>query len=164
MSTNYRFERKLPMTELFDGRLKKYNVEEMQTSDVTEHERCLTDGSHHMWLCSNKDGLVTGFTGRGEYFPIKIMNVISKVFDCEIYSEHEPKYWNEEQLEDMEEEDADNIRKWVEQSKEDSFKTNPAVIAEFIKMAEDGEPFAVDLIEQILEWKAIMESEKKNQT
>ena len=106
MSTDFRFEKRISASDLFDGRLEAHGVREHKTvldpddpvsvvSQADEHSRCLTDGeSNFLWVYINDDGkvgCVTRYMPNGN--PGKILGAIADTFDTNIFSEHEPQFW-----------------------------------------------------------------------
>src|ERR1700730_7557644 len=94
MSTDYRPLKEIPFAELFDTRLEKYGVhEKLGEEDITERQRCLTDGRNYLWDYADEDGVLTAVTGYGWNAPGRILGAISETFGTEFVSEYEPQYW-----------------------------------------------------------------------
>jgi len=92
MSTDFNAEKKIYVTDLFDGRLLEFGIEEHFPSCEDEERRCLTDGTNFVWVwCDEKGfGSFSRYMGsNGEY----ILDTISEVFKTKIYSEYQPEYW-----------------------------------------------------------------------
>jgi hypothetical protein len=90
MSTSYCFSKRLSAGELFDGRLEKFGVREhVEPDQTTGTRRYLTDGHNYMSLYVNDDGSIDRIVRYGFNAPGKILNVIAKVFDADIFSEQE---------------------------------------------------------------------------
>jgi hypothetical protein len=94
MSTDYHLLKKVPACDLFDGRLKEFNVREhVKPDETTETNRCLTDGRNYLWVFIDDDGFVRSLTRYGLNAPGKILNAVANVFDADIVSEYQPQYW-----------------------------------------------------------------------
>src|SRR5215469_10317904 len=61
MGNEYRPNKDILASELFDGRLEKFGVHEVR-EDGSEGYRCLTDGQKRLGVEINKAGYVSGFT------------------------------------------------------------------------------------------------------
>src|SRR6476646_9503617 len=106
MSTDYCLLKKVPACDLFDGRLEGFGVREHVKPDATtEKSRLLTDGRNYLWVYIGDDGFVGCLT---RYYPNgapgKILSVLAEVFDTDIVSEYEPRFWG---FDSQEEWDAD---------------------------------------------------------
>src|SRR5262249_11039207 len=94
MSTYFVLSKKVSARDLFDGRLKKFGIEEHVTPETCEAERCLTDGNNYLWVFITNDGFVARILqGCGTDGASKLGSEIAKRFNTEFYSEHEPQYW-----------------------------------------------------------------------
>jgi hypothetical protein len=113
MSTDYRTQKTIRMTDLVDGQLEEFGVRESIpnftlplnlnlkdsccdscTVDLTEgSSRCLTDGHNYVWVDGNESGFVDMITRYGLNNPTKILQAIAEAFDTDIFSEHEPQFW-----------------------------------------------------------------------
>src|SRR5262245_1204828 len=94
MSISWCPVKKVRACDLFDGRLKKFNVREDVRRGTTETERCLTDGRNYLWVYIGDDGFVSSFNRwmpNGN--PGKILNAVGETFETYIASEYEPQYW-----------------------------------------------------------------------
>jgi hypothetical protein len=91
MSTNYRLETPVLLENLLDGRLSEYGITEHFTNETTASFHCLTDGRNYLWVSGEKE--VDRLTRYGLTAPRKILSVIAEVFDTDIYSEYEAKFW-----------------------------------------------------------------------
>jgi hypothetical protein len=61
MSTDFITLKKIHASDLFDGRLEKFDVREhIKADETTDRKRCLTDGRNYVWVFIAEDGLVTG--------------------------------------------------------------------------------------------------------
>jgi hypothetical protein len=94
MSTDFRLLRNIPASDLFDGRLEKFDVHEKFNDETDAQKRVLTDGENFLWLYVDDAGLISCLT---RYFPNgnpdKILDAIADAFDTEIVSEYEPQFW-----------------------------------------------------------------------
>jgi hypothetical protein len=116
MSTDYRLLKKVPACDLFDGRLEGFGVREHVKPDATtEKSRLLTDGRNYLWVYIGDDGFVGCLT---RYYPNgapgKILSVLAEVFDTDIVSEYEPRFWG---FDSQEEWDADT-EQWARESRD----------------------------------------------
>src|SRR5262245_16479611 len=106
MSTDYRTQKSIRMTDLVDGRLERFGVHESIPSftlplnfnlkdgcynsctvDLTELGlRCLTDGDNYLCV-ANESGFVDTITRYGLNDPTRILQAIAEAFDTDIFSE-----------------------------------------------------------------------------
>jgi hypothetical protein len=93
MSTDFITARKIAMSDLYDGRMEKYQVTEYRSEKTTESARCLTDGDHFLWVYRSEDGTAAIFTRYGWNFPIHIHNAISAEFNTSMYADYDPQFW-----------------------------------------------------------------------
>jgi hypothetical protein len=93
MSTDYRPLTKIRFTDLFDGRLEKFQVREKKAAESSEMHRCLTDGCSFVWTFADDHGFVDVFSRYASNAPGFILGAIESAFDTEIVSEHDPLYW-----------------------------------------------------------------------
>jgi hypothetical protein len=100
MSVSFRSDKCITINELFDGRLEKFGIIGITGRLKNEHfysnlgylkdskNNALTVYAEHRWVRS-----FANFHGsNGTY----ILTKIGEVFDTEIYSENQPKYWGSE--------------------------------------------------------------------
>jgi hypothetical protein len=93
MGNEYRANKDILASELFDGRLKKFGVHEHD--QARENYRCLTDGENSLGVRINDAGYVTGFTREwnGNWgSPEKILSTVSDAFETKVFSYKEPEY------------------------------------------------------------------------
>jgi hypothetical protein len=101
MSTYYAPTKKIPFSDLFDGRLEMQNVrEELVPGHTTVSSRCLTDGRNFIWADASSDGFLDTLVRRGRNAPRAILSAIEDVFETEIVSEHDARYWGYETQEE----------------------------------------------------------------
>ena len=94
MGSEYRAEKDIVASELFDGRLQKFGVREH--GQARENYRCLTDGKNCLGVPINDAGYVTGFQREwnGNWgSPEKVLSVVSDAFETKIFSYREPEYY-----------------------------------------------------------------------
>jgi hypothetical protein len=95
MSIDFRLLKRVRAFDLFDGRLKEFDVREhVNPRETTKNRRCLTDGRNYLWAFMDDDGFVSSLTRwatNGD--PAAILDAITATFDTVIVSEHEPEYW-----------------------------------------------------------------------
>jgi hypothetical protein len=94
MGSEYRAEKDIVASELFDGRLQKFGVREH--GQARENYRCLTDGENCLGVRIDDVGCVTGFerAWNGVWGnPEKILSVLSDAFETKIFSFQEPEYY-----------------------------------------------------------------------
>ena len=78
--------------------------------------RCLTDGRNYLWCFPGTGDDLTPTEYLGEMTrntgndPTQILMAIQKVFDTEIFDEHQPQYWGFEDQKEMDAKDALNLR------------------------------------------------------
>ena len=103
MSSDFCTKNKISFTDLFDGRLERFEVREHIEADVTSNtKRCLTDGRNYLWAHSACDGTVVCITRYGSNAPGRILEAIAETFDTDIFSEHEPQNWGFDTQEEWE--------------------------------------------------------------
>ena len=103
MSIEFRAMKEIPFSELFDGRLETHGIREDISAESTSAEkRCLTDGFHYLWVYRCQDGSVERFKRFGLNDPARILATIVQMFDTDIVSEHEPRFWGFDTEEEME--------------------------------------------------------------
>jgi hypothetical protein len=94
MSTDYRLLESVLASDLFDGRLEKFGVQEHFNDKTTAQSRMLTDSRNFLWLYVDDAGFVSCLT---RYMPNgapgKILSAIADAFDTEIVSQYEPQFW-----------------------------------------------------------------------
>ena len=93
MSTDDRPIPDIRFSELFDGALAPFQVQEAVHAETTPHRRYLTDGNYFLCVRRGDDGTVAGMTRYGGNLPGKILRVIRDLFKVEIVYEQEPEYW-----------------------------------------------------------------------
>jgi hypothetical protein len=108
VSTDFRLSEKIRASDLLDGRLEKFGIQEAtaarwyfgpiaseETSEETSYvKKCLTDGRNFLWVWIDDDGFVdtpTRYLPNGA--PGKILRAICEAFDIDIFSEYEPQFW-----------------------------------------------------------------------
>ena len=94
MGNEYRSNKDILASELFDGRLEKFGVHEVR-EDGSEGYRCLTDGQKRLGVEINKAGYVSGFTmaWSGSWAPSeKVLSAVSDAFQTKIFKYGEPEY------------------------------------------------------------------------
>jgi hypothetical protein len=87
--TDYTLSKTLVARELFGGRLEALGIHEHMTSN----RRCLTDGDDYVWVYMSHDGSVSCLKAYAPRETSKIVDAISRLFEIDIYGEHEPQYW-----------------------------------------------------------------------
>ena len=94
MANEYRPNKDILASELFDGRLEKFDVHEVR-EDGSEGYRCLTDGQKRLGVEINKAGYVSGFTmaWSGTWAcSEKVLSAVSDAFQTKIFKYGEPEY------------------------------------------------------------------------
>ena len=94
MGSEYRAEKDILASELFDGRLQKLGVREH--GQARKNHRCLTDGENCLGVRINDAGYVAGFEREwnGNWgSPEKILSAVSDAFETKIFSYREPEYY-----------------------------------------------------------------------
>jgi hypothetical protein len=56
-------------------------------------ERVLTDGHNFVWVYADDGGDVAVLSRYGSNVPGRILKAVAEVFNTDIYSEHEPQFW-----------------------------------------------------------------------
>src|SRR5262249_53321414 len=107
--------RKILAADIFeDGWLDPHDVYEHETHETMATWRCLTDGVNFLWVLIDPNGFTQSFTRYAGNVTDKILAAISKAFDVDIVSEHEPQYWGFKSYEEWdaawEEMEADDAR------------------------------------------------------
>lgn len=92
MSTDYRFEKEIKFTDLFDGRLEHFGIhEKIIDGQTSSNYRLLTEGSNGLWVWGNE--VVGTITRCGLNNPANILNAITDTFDTRLISEFDPQFW-----------------------------------------------------------------------
>jgi hypothetical protein len=102
MSTDYMPLQHLNFSEVFDGRLAQHGVRECISEKTSPTFRCLGDGENWLWCWGDTSHFAgcTVFAQRqnnGE----KIMAIISRVFEVQFLSEHEPGFFEVFELQEQ---------------------------------------------------------------
>jgi hypothetical protein len=120
MSTDYITTKEIHVSELLDGRLKRFGIHELIVPDTTsECERCLTDGNSNLWMHLANEGSLWYLTwDAASGAPDDILGAIADLFETKIYSEYQYQYWGFETPEEM--------GKWLEEvgNKHDEFRAD----------------------------------------
>jgi hypothetical protein len=128
MGSEYRAEKDILASELFDGRLQKFGIREH--GQARENHRCLTDGENCLGVRINDAGYVVGFEREwnGNWgSPEKILSSVSDAFETKTFSYEEPEYYGF----DSEEEKAawrakqTDIEEWLAIRKAEALKIDP---------------------------------------
>jgi len=94
-------DKKIPMADLFDGRLAKFGVCECT---IIGHgvlpRRLLTDGREIVWISANEDGVVESMEQPAYGPPNAIVQIVGHAFDTGIASEGHHRYWGFETKEE----------------------------------------------------------------
>ena len=88
MSTSYVPLTTIKMSDLFDGRLERFNVHEHHTEESSPTFRCLTDGFNYVWVYGGDDGSVSyleRYAPNGN--PRHILACIADAFSADIVSD-----------------------------------------------------------------------------
>jgi hypothetical protein len=89
MSTYYSLIKKIPGSDVFDGRLEGFGIREhIVPGKTTNTYRCLTDGHDYVWVQMDENGFfwhVRNATG--------ILYAVAGVFETDIVSEHQAQFW-----------------------------------------------------------------------
>jgi hypothetical protein len=128
MGSEYRAEKDILASELFDGRLQKFGIRDH--GQARENHRCLTDGENCLGVRINDAGYVVGFEREwnGNWgSPEKILSSVSDAFETKTFSYEEPEYYGF----DSEEEKAawrakqTDIEEWLAIRKAEALKIDP---------------------------------------
>ena len=94
MSTHYAPMKAILMTDLFDGRLARFNIYEgIEPDEPGSSSRCLTDGRNYLWVNADERGFVRDLVRYQPWNdPGHILNAIAEVFGTDIASEYEARY------------------------------------------------------------------------
>jgi hypothetical protein len=119
MSTDFALRRIVSASELFDGRLSRFGLEECTTESnaktdrqitidpVPTRRRYITDGQNIVCVYISETGLVGGFSWCENNDPRNILAAVAKACDTDFVSEYAPEYWGfstEEELDAWREE------------------------------------------------------------
>ena len=95
MFTDYRLNKKLSIEKIFDGRLERFDVHETFVAEAKPEWRCLTDGNSVLWVEGDEE--IDCLLGFGMFNATeKILTAIEEAFDAQIFSEHQPQFWGNE--------------------------------------------------------------------
>jgi hypothetical protein len=155
MGNEYRAEKDIVASELFDGRLKKFDVYELADDLGHRGLRYLTDGENDLRVPINEAGYATGFA-RGRGSPEKILSAISDAFQTRIFRYGEPEYFG---IESEEEKAAwaskkNEVKEWLAICKAEGLNIDPETAEVDWDYAQTLDPYGVypDLPE---EWQQI---------
>lgn len=84
-------EKNIPLADLFDGRLAKYQIEDAQSPTATASSRCLTDGARNFLRCwADQAEVLQGFESfMPGGWPAYMLEAIATEFGISIYNETE---------------------------------------------------------------------------
>jgi hypothetical protein len=100
MSTDYITIPQFRFADLFDGRLKKHGVREKIRDDTTETDRYL-EGSDGVLSASRTEGGYSLFQREAfSSIPRDVIDALTKEFEVDVVSEHNPRYWGFETAEE----------------------------------------------------------------
>ncbi len=100
MSTDFRLVKEVSFKEVFDGRLEPFGIrEEYIIGSTSRNSRALTDGRDHLWVYGKET--VQILTRYGRNCPNYILEVIAKIFNTNLWSEHDPQFWGFETQKEM---------------------------------------------------------------
>jgi hypothetical protein len=101
MSTDYSLEKKIRISDLFDGRLERFGVRE-HILEKKSNKRCLTDGRSVLWVSADDEGFVSYLSRYAGNLADTILGAIAEAFSTDIFSEYEPQYWGYDTQEEWE--------------------------------------------------------------
>jgi hypothetical protein len=148
MGNEYRTEKKILASELFDGRLKNFGIHEHDRGHSDRNYRCLSDGEKRLGVPINEAGYITGFASEwnGDWSaPEKILSAVSDAFQTKIFRYGEPEYHGFE----SEEEKAawaskqKDVERWLAIRKEAALKIDPTTPEVEWWYAETLDPYGV---------------------
>lgn len=147
MSLDFRTEKMISMTDLFDGRLSAYGVVEHCGSKwASRGSRCLTDGENYVWVSPTKfvgATYVSDLSAYGENCPDRILNAIAEAFNTEIFDEDQPQFWGFETQEELYARIESGAKKSLEEKRADLIK--------FLESLDGARyPEDVELIKQLV--------------
>jgi len=89
LSTYWRLIKNIPGCDVFDGRLQEFGIREhIVPGETTDTYRCLTDGREYVWVTMDGGGFFWHVWGTSE-----ILFTVADVFETEIVSERQGKFW-----------------------------------------------------------------------
>lgn len=142
------YEKKILASELFDGRLKKFDIQEHDRGHSDRNYRCLSDGEKRLGVLINEVGYITGFVREwnGDWSaPEKILSAVSDAFHTKISRYGEPEYHGFE----SEEEKAawaskqKDVERWLAIRKAEELKINPETAEVDWTCAQTLDPYGV---------------------
>jgi hypothetical protein len=89
MSIDFISAKRIPISDLLDGRLKKYGIRGVTTNG----KGYLFDKIGSVTVYGDKDNSTLCLTSYGLSDPTKILLAIQNEFQTKIFSENEPQYW-----------------------------------------------------------------------
>jgi hypothetical protein len=92
MSTDFRALKTIQVDALFDGRLERFSIHEHLAEETHSEARALSDGSNFVWVYYDSDD-VEVIRAYGFNNPCSILDAIEEVFETEIVSEHDSRFW-----------------------------------------------------------------------
>jgi hypothetical protein len=93
MSTDFRALKTIQVDALFDGRLEQFSIHEHLSEETHSEARILSDGSNFVWVYYYDADDVEKFKAYGFNNPCCILDAIERVFETEIVSEHDCRFW-----------------------------------------------------------------------
>ena len=105
MSTDFRPQKSIAVSDLFDGRLEPFGIREhAESGTISPDTRCLVDdGENYLTVFADDAGFVGCMSRYGAFNnPGHILGTITDVFETDIFSEYEPQYWGFETQEEWE--------------------------------------------------------------
>ncbi len=101
MSTEFRTDKSVTVSEPFDGRLERYGIKPAEQADDYDTCRGLTDGQNYLSTYADENGFLSFMSRCGHNDVEKILDAIATEFQTVIFSEHEPQYWGFESEEEL---------------------------------------------------------------
>jgi hypothetical protein len=98
MSITFITATRIALSNLFDGRLKKYGI----CGATKNGKGYLVDKTGSVTVYGEDDSSISCFTSYGFSDPINILLAIQNEFQTKVFSENEPQYWGFDTVDEWE--------------------------------------------------------------
>jgi hypothetical protein len=96
MSIDFIPATRILISDLFDGRLKKYGIR----GAAKNRKGYLFDEAGGVTVYGDQDNSILSFTSYGFFDPTDILRAIQTEFQIQVFSDNEPQYWGFDTVDD----------------------------------------------------------------